>query len=63
MLPEGGMPVESDHILGNLLGRAAKPDDHSLLRIAYVSVKAYQARRMRGESVRSTNDVGIAPFH
>jgi 2-dehydropantoate 2-reductase len=53
MLPdiEGGMPVESDHILGNLLGRAAKPDDHSLLRIAYVSVKAYQARRMRGKPV------------
>jgi 2-dehydropantoate 2-reductase len=44
---EGGLPVEGDHILGDLLRRAAKPDEHSLLRIAYAHVKAYEARRMR----------------
>ena len=27
---EGGMPVEGDHILGDLLRRAAKPDEHSV---------------------------------
>jgi 2-dehydropantoate 2-reductase len=47
---ERGMPVEGDHILGDLLRRAAKPDDHSLLRIAYLNVKAYEAGRMRGET-------------
>ena len=47
---EGGLPVEGDHILGDLLRRAAKPDDHSLLRIAYLHVKAYEAGRMRGET-------------
>jgi 2-dehydropantoate 2-reductase len=47
---EGGMPVEGDHILGDLLRRAAKPDDHSLLRIAYLNVKAYEAGRMGSEA-------------
>ena len=42
---ERGMPTEGDHILGDLLRRAAKPDDHSLLRIAYLNVKAYEAGR------------------
>jgi len=36
-----GLPVEGDHILGDLLHRAANPDQHSLLRIAYAHVKAY----------------------
>ncbi len=45
---EGGLPVEGDHILGDLLRRAAKPDERSLLRIAYAHVKAYEARRVRG---------------
>jgi len=44
---EGDMPVEGEHILGDLLRRDAKPDDRSVLRIAYVHVKAYEARRMR----------------
>jgi 2-dehydropantoate 2-reductase len=48
---EGGMPVEADHILGDLLRRAAKPDDRSLLRIAYAHVKAYEARRMRSGTI------------
>ena len=47
---EGGMPVEGDHILGDLLRRAAKPDEHSVLRIAYLHLKAYEAGRMRGET-------------
>jgi 2-dehydropantoate 2-reductase len=44
---ERGMPVEGDHILGDLLRRAAKPDERSLLCIAYAHVKAYEARRLR----------------
>ena len=44
---EGHMPVEGDHILGDLLRRAAKPDDRSLLRIAFAHVQAYEARRKR----------------
>jgi 2-dehydropantoate 2-reductase len=48
---EGGMPVEGDHILGDLLRRAVKPDDHSLLRIAYLNVKAYEAGRMGGRTL------------
>jgi 2-dehydropantoate 2-reductase len=47
---EGGKPVEGDQILGDLLRRAAKPDDISLLRIATLSVKAYETGRRRGET-------------
>jgi 2-dehydropantoate 2-reductase len=47
---EGGMPVEGDHILGDLLRRAAKPDGLSVLHVAYLHVKAYEARRMRRET-------------
>jgi 2-dehydropantoate 2-reductase len=47
---EGGGPVEGEHILGDLLRRAAKPDDHSLLRVAYAHVKAYEAGRTRPET-------------
>jgi 2-dehydropantoate 2-reductase len=42
---EGGKPVEGDQILGDLLRRAAKPDDSSLLRIATLHVKAYELAR------------------
>jgi 2-dehydropantoate 2-reductase len=45
---EDGKPVEGDQILGDLLRRAAKPDDRSLLRIATLHVKAYEAGRTRG---------------
>jgi 2-dehydropantoate 2-reductase len=49
---EGGKPVEGDQILGDLLRRAAKPDDRSLLRIATVHVRAYEAQRTpRGTAV------------
>jgi 2-dehydropantoate 2-reductase len=44
---EGGMPTEGDHILGDLLRRAAKPEERSLLRIAHAHVRAYEARRRR----------------
>ncbi len=44
---EDGKRAEGDHILGDLLRRAAKPDDRSLLRIAYAHLKAYEARRER----------------
>jgi 2-dehydropantoate 2-reductase len=47
---EGGKPVEGDQILGDLLRRAAKPDDRSLLRIATQHVRAYEAQRTRGET-------------
>ena len=46
---EGGKPVEGDQILGDLLRRAAKPDDFSLLRVAALHVKAYEAGRKGGE--------------
>ena len=45
---EGGKPVEGDQILGDLLRRAAKPDDRSLLRIATLHVKAYELARNGG---------------
>lgn len=45
---ERGAPTEADHVLGDLLRRG---DEHGvetkLLRIAYVHLKAYEARRMR----------------
>jgi 2-dehydropantoate 2-reductase len=46
---EGGKPVEGDQILGDLLRQAAKPDDCSLLRIATLHVKAYEAGRKGSE--------------
>ena len=47
---ERSRPVEGDQILGDLLRRAAKPDAFSLLRIATLHVKAYEAGRTRGET-------------
>jgi 2-dehydropantoate 2-reductase len=51
---EGAKPVEGDQILGDLLRRAAKPDDTSLLRIATLHVKAYEAGR-KGREVAAGN--------
>jgi 2-dehydropantoate 2-reductase len=45
---EGGKPVEGDQILGDLLRRARKPDNRSLLRVATLHVKTYEAARERG---------------
>ncbi|CAN5488539.1 2-dehydropantoate 2-reductase [soil metagenome] len=46
---ERGGPTEADHILGDLLRRrySTAGPDHSLLRIAYASVKANEARLKR----------------
>jgi 2-dehydropantoate 2-reductase len=44
---EGGKPVEADQIIGDLLRRSANPDDRSLLRIAFLNVKAYEIERLR----------------
>ncbi len=48
---EDGKAVEAEAILGDLLRRAAKANGHSLLRIAYAHLKAYEARRRRGEPI------------
>jgi 2-dehydropantoate 2-reductase len=42
---EGGQRAEGDHILGDLLRRIARPDPHSLLRLADLHVRAYEERR------------------
>jgi len=44
---EARSPTEGDHILGDLLRRAAKADDRSLLRIAHAHLEACEARRAR----------------
>jgi 2-dehydropantoate 2-reductase len=44
---ERGARTEANHILGDLLRRANPADAASLLRAAYVHVKAYEARRLR----------------
>ena len=51
-----GAPVEADHIIGDLLNRAARAASPtpSVLRTAYVHLKAYEARRAR-EADRATN--------
>ena len=46
---ESGKPVEGDQILGDLLRRAKKPDEISLLRIATLHVKAYELARQGRE--------------
>jgi len=45
---EAGKRVEAEAILGDLMRRAVRADDPSLLRVAYAHVKAYEARRERG---------------
>jgi 2-dehydropantoate 2-reductase len=45
---ERAAPIEAEQILGDLLGRAGHGiPDHSLLRVAYAHVRAYEARRLR----------------
>jgi len=44
---ERGADVEADHILGALLDRAPREDDAPLLTLAYMHLKAYEARRDR----------------
>jgi 2-dehydropantoate 2-reductase len=41
-------PIEAEHIIGDLLRRGAgEPDAYPLLRIAYIHLKTYEARRAR----------------
>jgi 2-dehydropantoate 2-reductase len=44
-----GAAVEADHIVGDLLSRAPRADSPvpSVLRTAFVHLKAYEARRAR----------------
>lgn len=52
---ERGAPTEAEHIVGDLLrrGAAAPGADRSLLRVAYVHLKTYEARRAREEAARA----------
>jgi hypothetical protein len=48
---EGGVPVEADHILGDLLrGAGVAADNRTLVRIANAHAKAYEARRARNRA-------------
>ena len=44
---EQGACIEADHIVGDLIGRAAKAQPTPLLATAYAHLKAYEARRRR----------------
>lgn len=46
---EKGLPIEADHVIGDLLARvpAGREDDYPLLRLVYWHLKAYEARRAR----------------
>ncbi len=46
---EDGAPIEADHVLGDLVrrGNPALSADRSLLRLAYMHLKAYESRRNR----------------
>ena len=54
---ENGMPVEADHLIGDLLRRAGAADNRALLRIAYAHLKAYEARRAREAAARPAEKV------
>ena len=47
-----GSDVEADHVIGELLARA-EPGKAPLLRVAYVHLKAYQARRAREAAAKA----------
>ncbi|WP_158814199.1 2-dehydropantoate 2-reductase [Methylocapsa sp. S129] len=47
---ENGAPVEADHIIGDLMRRGEIAQGASLLAIAYAHLKAYEARRARGQA-------------
>jgi len=45
---EGGGPIEADHIVGFMLGKAREHGiDDTMLSVAYTHLKAYEARRAR----------------
>lgn len=44
-------PTEADHVIGDLLARAAADcNEHPLLTLAYAHLRAYEARRLRQEA-------------
>jgi 2-dehydropantoate 2-reductase len=48
---ENDAPVEADHIIGDLISRGDAPSCR-LLRIAYLHLKAYEARRARNQAAK-----------
>ena len=62
---ENGNPIEADHIIGDLIQRGeragSRPEQASLLRLAYAHLKAYEARRRR-EHRRQRGDEGSIPL-
>lgn len=42
---EAGLPIEADHVLGDLLRRASDAESSPLLRLAYAHLKTYEFRR------------------
>ncbi len=46
---EQGGPIEADHVVGDLLTRSNATAALPMLRTAYAHLKAYEARRMRGQ--------------
>lgn len=53
---ENANPIEADHIVGDLIGRGESagvpPENRALLRLAYTSLKAYEARMRRTRPAR-----------
>lgn len=51
---ERGAPTEADHVIGDLISRAAAPlPETALLRIAYTHLKSYEARRTREQTAKA----------
>jgi 2-dehydropantoate 2-reductase len=49
---ENDAPVEADHIIGDLISRGDAPSGLSLLKIADLHLKAYEARRARNQAAK-----------
>jgi len=51
---EDGAPIEADHVLGDLVRRGDRvlSPDRSLLRLAYMHLKAYESRRNREKTAK-----------
>src|SRR5437016_9425147 len=51
---EDGAPIEADHVLGDLVRRGNRglSADRSLLRLAYMHLKAYESRRNREKTAK-----------
>lgn len=50
---EGGGRIEADHLIGDLLRREEVANPISVLRVAYVHMKTYEARRAREAAIGS----------